>query len=266
MAKLKERAKPSKKAMWTGRISVGLVNVPVKLYPMIKDQAFSFRLLHKLDGQPLKYQKVCIKDDKIIDWADTVKGYEVRKDEFVVFDKDELKAVMPESDQRIRIDKFVDYLSMDPIYFERSYILAPDKSEDAYGLLLKALQKMGKAGMGRITLRTKEYPALVHEYKGALVLTTLRYAYEVVDPGDVEELQELKEPSKSELELATKIIKELEGEFDITEHKDSFKERVEELIEKKMKGETVVVERPEKEEVRELMVALRETMRQLKKK
>ncbi len=262
----KEKAQPSKRPIWSGRISVGLVNVPVKLYPMIRDQTLSFRLLHKADGQPIQYKKVCAKDEGEVDWKDTVKGYEVRKDEFVVFEKEELEAIKPESDQRIRIDKFVDYLSIDPVYFERSYVLTPDKSGDAYGLLLKAFQKLGKAGMGRITLKTKEYPVLVHEYKGALVATTLRYAYEVVDPNDMEELKEVEEPTKDEIELATKIIKELEGEFDITAYRDGFKERAEELIEKKMKGETVVIEKPKVEEVKELMVALQETMKQLKKK
>jgi DNA end-binding protein Ku len=160
----------------------------------------------------------------------------------------------------------VDYFSVDPIYFDRSYALMPDKSNDAYGLLLTALEKKGKAGVGRITLRTKEYPALVHTYKGALVLTTLRYAYDVVDPQGFEELKKLKEPEKAELDLAVKIVTDLSGEFDITEYKDNYKQKVEELIKKKLKGETVVVEKPVEEEAKELMVALRDTLKQLEKK
>lgn len=260
------KARIRKGSVWSGSITIGLVNVPVRLHTMIFDKSITFRFLHKADGSPLRYEKVCIKEDKVVPWEDIVKGYEVAKNQFAVFQKEELKAARPESDQRIRIDKFIDYLSIDPVYFEKSYILTPDKNNEAYSLLLKALEKMGKAGVGRITLRTKEYPVLVHPYKGALVLTTLRYAYEVTDPTGFEELKELKEPKKEELSLAMKIVADLSGEFNIKEYKDTYKQKIEELIQKKMKGETIVIEKPVKEEAKELMVALQETLKQLKKK
>jgi DNA end-binding protein Ku len=256
----------SKRPIWSGRITIGLVNVPVKLFTMIFDKSISFRFLHKQDGQPLKYERVCTKDGKVVPWEDTVKGYEVAKNEFVVFDKEELKATRPESDQRIKIDKFVDFLSVDPIYLDKSYVLTPDKSEDAYSLLLTALHEMGKAGVGRITLRTKEYPVLVHVYKGALVMTTMRYAYEVADPSTLEEFKELKEPDKKQLSMAEKIVSDLSGEFNIAEYEDTYRKKVEELIEKKLKGEKIVVKKPAKEEAKELMVALQETLKQLEKK
>jgi DNA end-binding protein Ku len=261
-----EKSKTRKASIWSGTITIGLVNVPVRLRAMIFDKSVSFRFLHKKDGSPLKYQKVCVKEDKVVPWEEVEKGYEVRKGEFVVFTDEELKSARPESDQRIRIDKFIDYFSIDPVYFDRSYILTPDKSKDAYSLLLIALEKMGKAGVGRITLRTKEYPILVHPYSGALVLTTLRYSYEVVDPRRLEEVKELKEPKKEELDLAKKIITDLSGEFDIAEYKDTFKQKIDELLQKKMKGEKITVEKPVKEEAKELMVALQETLKQLKNK
>ena len=262
----KSKINVPRRPIWTGSLTIGLVNVPVKLYAMIYDRGISFRFLHKPDGQPLKYQKVCTKDEKVIPWEEVSKGYEVAKNEYVIFDKEELEAVKPESDKRIRLDKFVDYFSVDPVYFDRSYVLMPDKSGDAYSLLLAALEKKGKAGAGRITLRTKEYPALVHAYKGSLVLTTLRYAYDVVDPQGFEDLKKLKEPEKTEFDLAVKIITDLSGEFDMAEYKDSYRQKVEELVKKKLKGETVVVEKPVEEEVKGLMVALRETLKQLEKK
>jgi DNA end-binding protein Ku len=255
-----------RRPIWTGSVTIGLVNLPIKLYPMIYDRGVSFRFLHKLDGQPLKYQKVCTKDEKVIPWQEVAKGYEVAKNEFIIFDKEELEAIKPESDKRIRIDKFVDYFSVDPIYFDKSYVLIPDKSNEAYALLLTALQKKGKAAAGRITLRTKEYPALVHAYRDSLILTTLRYAYDVVDPKGFEELQKLKEPEKNELGLAVKIIDDLSGEFDITEYKDQYRQKVEEILKKKLKGEKVIVEKPPEEEVKGLMVALRETLKQLERK
>lgn len=255
-----------KRPIWSGSITIGLVNVPVKLYAMTFDKSVAFRFLHKTDGQPLKYVKVCIKEDKVVPWEETTKGYEISKNQFIIFQKEELQTAKPESDRRIRIDRFVDYFSVDPVYFEKSYALTPDGSNDAYSLLMTTLLRMNKAGVGRITLRTKEYPVLVHPYKGALVLTTLRYAYEIADPADLEELKDLKEPKKEELGLAMRIITDLSGEFNITEYKDTYKEKIEELIEKKMKGETITVEKPVKEEAKELMVALQETLKQLKQK
>jgi DNA end-binding protein Ku len=144
--------------------------------------------------------------------------------------------------------------------------LTPDKSEDAYSLLLGALQVMGRAGSARITMRTKEYPAIVRAYKQTLVLTTLRYGYEVAGPEELEEPIKLKNPKKEELDLAVKIVNDLSGKFDISQFKDRYKEQIEKLVEKKLKGEAVVFEKPVKQEAKELMVALKETLKQLKKK
>jgi DNA end-binding protein Ku len=260
------KAEPPTRSIWSGRISIGLVNVPVKLYTMIRDNAISFRYLHKHDGAPLKYQKICTLDNEVVPWEDIVKGYQIDKNEFVVFTKEELEAVKPESDERIRVDKFVNLISIDPLYFDKSYILAPNKSKDAYSLLLSAFQKMGMAGVGKFTMKNKEHPVVIHEYKGALILTIIRYANEIVYPLDLEQLNDLPEPTKEELQLATKIVENLSGEFDIKEYKDGYREIVEKLIEKKMQGETIIPEKPQKEEAKELMVALQETLSKLEQK
>ncbi|MHA2053469.1 MAG: non-homologous end joining protein Ku [Candidatus Hodarchaeales archaeon] len=261
-----EKAKPSNRPIWTGSLTIGLVNLPLKLFPMIYDKGISFRFLHKTDGQPLKYQKVCTKDKKVIPWEEVSKGYEVSKNMYVMLDTKELKAIRPESDKKIRISKFVDYLSVDPIYYNKSYVLMPDKNKEAYSLLLTALQKKGKAAVGKITLRTKEYPVLVHAYRGSLVLTTMRYSYDVVDPQEYKDLKNLEKPKQNELEIANKIIEDLSGEFNIDEFEDQYSKKVEEIIKKKLKGQTIKVEKPQKEEAKELMVALRETLKQLQKK
>ena len=251
---------------WSGSITIGLVNVPVRLHTMVRDRSFSFRLLHRKDGQPLRYDRVCTKDGQVVPWADTVKGYEVRKGEYVVFEPEELKAVMPESDRKIRIEKFVYYLSLDPIYFETPYILVPDRSEEAYSLLVTALQDIGRAAVGTITLRTKEYPVVVHVYGGGLVLTTLRHADEVTTPHAFEELTSLPAPRESELAMAKRIIAELSGDFSITDYPDHYREAVLGLIEKKLAGEKIVREEPHPEEAKELMQALQETIATLGKK
>jgi DNA end-binding protein Ku len=263
-----EEERPAKpgRPFWSGSITIGLVNVPVRLHTMVRDHSFSFRLLHKKDGQPLKYDRVCSRDGLVVPWTETVKGYEIHKGEFLVFEPDELKAVMPESDRKIRIDKFVYYLSLDPVYFESSYILVPDRSEEAYGLLVTALQELGRAAAGTITLRTKEYPVIVHVYDGALVLTTLRHADEVTPPHAFAILPQLPVPKDAELALAKKIVTDLSGDFSINDYPDRYREAVLTLIDKKLAGEKIVYEEPHPEEAKELMQALQETIATLGRK
>ncbi len=251
---------------WSGSITIGLVNVPVRLHTMVRDRSFPFRLLHRDDGQPLRYDRVCTRDGRVVEWKDVVKGYEIRKGEFLVFEPAELKAIVPESDRKIRIDRFVNYSSLDPVYFESSYILVPDRSEEAYSLLVHALQELSKAAAGTITLRTKEYPAVVHVYDGALVLTTLRHADEVVPPHAFSILPALPVPKASELALAKRIVTELSGSFSINDYPDRFHEAVLSLIEKKLAGEKVVYEEPHPGEAKELMQALQETIATLNRK
>ena len=258
-------AAPSSRSIWSGRISIGLVNVPVKLYSMIKDQGFSFKFVRKDDACPLKYERVCTLDREVVPWSDVGRALEVRKGEFVVFEKEELDALRPESNKKINIDKFIPLSQVDRILFEKSYILAPDKSIDSYSLLLKAFTTKEMAGVGRFTLRTKEYPVLIYPYRDALILTTLRYGNEVVDPRGVKDLENLEDPTKEELDLALKIMDNLKGDFDITEYRDTYSEKVEKLLAKKMKGETITVEEPKTEEVKDIMTALKQTLAQLQK-
>jgi DNA end-binding protein Ku len=252
--------------IWSGNLTIGLVNVPVRLHTMVRDRSFSFRLLHREDGQPLRYERVCTRDGRVVPWQDTVRGYEVRKGEYVVIEPEELKAFLPESDRKIRIQKFVYYLALDPVYFETPYVLTPDRSEEAYGLLVTALQELGRAAVGTITLRTKEYPVVVHVYQGGLVLTTLRYADEVTVPKAFGELSLLPQPKDAELTLAKRIISDLSGSFSITDYRDTFRDSVEALVKKKIAGEKVVYEKPHPEEAKELMDALQETLVALAKK
>jgi DNA end-binding protein Ku len=256
----------AERPFWSGSITIGLVNVPVHLNTMVRDKSFSFRLLHRADGQPLRYDRVCTRDGKVIPWSETVKGFEVRKGEYIVFEPSELKAVTPESDRKIRIEKFVYYLSLDPVYFGTPYILTPDRSEEAYSLLLTALENLGRAAVGTITLRTKEYPVVVHAYRGGLVLITLRYADEVTPPKAFESISALPEPNDVELQLARRIITELSGDFSITDYHDTYQDAIGQLIKKKLAGENIVYEEPHPEEVKELMDALKETLVKLKEK
>ncbi len=248
------------RSFWSGAIAIGLINIPVRLNTMVRDRSFSFRLLHREDGQPLKYNRVCSRDGRVVHWEDTVKGYEVRKGEFIVFTNEELKAIAPESDRKIRIGKFVYYLSLDPMYFDTSYVLTPDSSEEAYNLFATTLRDLSMAAAGSITLRTKEYPVLVHFYRGGLVLTTLRYAEEVTPPQAFPNLIDLPVPKESEIALAKRIVNQLTGDFSIDEYQDHYHRAVMDLVKQKLAGEKIVYEEPHLEEAKELMQALKETL------
>lgn len=253
----------SRRAFWSGSISIGLVNVPVRLAVLVREHTIPFRLLHRKDGQPVRYERVCTRDNEVVPWEEIVRGFEVREGEYIILEKEEIDAVRPESDRRIRVDRFINVLSIDPVYFDRTYLLLPDGPADAYALLRDTFRRLGKAGIGRITLRTKEYPALVREYSDALVITTLHYPDEVTDPGRVDELSAIPVPGEKEHSLAEKIVSDLSGEFDIDEYRDTYRERIEALIESKKTGTTYHVERPKAAEVRDLMSALEETLARL---
>jgi DNA end-binding protein Ku len=259
-----ETGQVSRRAFWTGAVSIGLVNIPVRLAVMVKEHTIQFRLLHRKDGQPVRYERVCTRDNEVVPWEEIVRGFEVREGEYIVIEKGEIEAIRPESDRRIRIDRFINVLSVDPVYFDRTYLLLPDGPADAYALLRETFRAMGKAGIGRITLRTKEYPVLVREYSDALIITTLHYPDEVTDPDTVAELSGIPVPGKKELSLAQKIVTDLSGEFEIDEYHDTYRERIEALISSKMAGTTYHVEKPKAAEVRELMSALEETLARLK--
>lgn len=250
--------------IWSGTLSIGLVNVAVTLHAMTVDHSFPLHLLHREDHQPIRYERVCSHDGSVVPWEEIVKGYEFRKGHFVVLDRDELAAAMPESDRKIHIEKFVHYIGLDPMYFTRSYILAPGRDPEAYHLLHAAFEQEGKAGVGRFTLRTREYPVVIHAYRGGLVLTTLRYADEVLLPASFPDILAGLVPSKRDLDLAVRIISDLTGDFDVNEFHDRARDNIWQLIRKKMAGETFVVERQEEAAPQSLQQALEETLARLK--
>lgn len=133
------------RAFWTGSISIGLVNVPVQLMVMVKEHTIPFRLLHRKDGQPIQYRRVCSTGNDEVPWEDTVKGYEVRDGEYIMIERDELEAIRPESDRRIRIDRFINVLEVEPVFYDRIYLLVPDGSLEAYSLL-RSVPHEGKGG------------------------------------------------------------------------------------------------------------------------
>ncbi len=257
------------KALWSGSIVIGFINIPVKLYSMQRDHEISFRLLHKTCKTPINYKKWCPRCEKEVSDEEIVRGYELLKGEYVILEDEELDALKPKSSKQIKIDRFVNFFEIDPHYFNKSYILVPNKSEEAYSVFLRALEEKGKAALGRIILRRKEFPVLIHAYNGALVLTTLHYKDEVIDPKTLLASLgiKLEKAKEEEVELAKMIIEQLSGKVNLEEYKDEYAEAVKELVKKKAKGEKyVVVEEVAEEEVKDLMEALQATVQALKKK
>jgi DNA end-binding protein Ku len=249
---------------WSGSLRIGLVNIPVKALLMTKDVRISFRMLHRSCKTQISIKRFCQEGDEVT-LADIVYGYPLGKDRYAVLEKKEIEAARPESKNTIALDRFVNFFEIDPHYFEKTYLLLPDKSEEAYSLLRTVMEKTAKAAIGRISLRSRERPVLVHYYRKAVVATTLRYPEEVLDPENYQAIRDLPEPQEKELELALEIIKSLSGELDLSSYHDQYKERIEALVRSKMAG---TVEVPEKEKARpaakSLMEALRLTAESLK--
>ncbi len=249
---------------WSGNIRIGLVNIPVKALLMTKDVRVSFRMLHRSCKTQISNKRFCQEGEEVT-LADIVYGYPLGKDRYAVLEKMEIEAARPESKNTIALDRFVNFFEIDPHYFEKTYLLLPDKSEEAYSLLRTVMEKTAKAAIGRITLRSRERPVLVHYYRQAVVATTLRYPEEVLDPENYQAIRDLPQPQEKELELALEIIKSLSGELDLSSYRDRYKERIEALVRSKMAG---TVEVPEKKRTRpaakSLMEALRLTAESLK--
>lgn len=247
------------RAIWSGSISFGLVNVPVKLYTATEHKNISFHQLEKGSGERIRYQRVAQSDNHEVDYDDIVKGYEVDDGEYVVVTPEELEGVAAEQTRAIDIEDFVDLSEVDPIYFEKSYYLAPGKGADKpYALLREAMAKTGKAAIARFVLRTKQYLALLRAQGDVLVLETLFFADEIRPADSVGDLPAKADVAKKELDVAVRLIDSLTTSFDASKYDDTYREAVMELIEKKAEGEDVVIEKASapKADVVDLMAAL----------
>lgn len=252
------------RAIWSGSLTIGLVNIPVKAVPITRDKRIHFRMLHKKCQTPIHYSRVC-EEGEDVPADEIVYGYRLAKGKYILFDRSELTEARPESSDQIELDRFVNFFQVDPHYFDRTYFLQPDGSEKAYSLLLTIMEKTGKAAIGRMTISAKEHIVLVHYYQDAIVATTLRYPDEVMDPSLFPELKGLPEPAEKELSLAREIVDKLTGDLDLSQYHDGYRERIEALVESKMGKEVVLHEAKKgKPEPRSLMEALRETAESFK--
>jgi DNA end-binding protein Ku len=254
------------RAIWSGSISFGLLNVPVKLYSAVSKQTIRFRELREKDGSRVKHKRVAEEDGEEVPYDDIVKGYEITPDQYVIITRDELDEIDPKKTRAVEIKDFVDLDDIDPIYFEHPYYLGPDKgAEKAYALLAKAMRDERKVAIARFVLRNKEHLAAIRPMDGVLTLTTMRFADEVVaaDQLDGVEVADGRKIEKRELEMAKELIDSLSGEFDAQKYRDEYREELLALIERKAQGEKVVTqpsEEPKPTKAPDLMAALEESL------
>jgi DNA end-binding protein Ku len=259
------------RAIWSGAISFGLVNIPVKLYSAVSRKTVRFHQIDAESGQRIRQQRVNPASGEEVPYEQIVKGYEVGPDRYVTISPDELEALEPQKTRTIDIEDFVELDQIDPIYYDHPYYLAPDKGAGkAYKLLLDAMQDAGKVAIARVVIRSKENLVAIRPHDGVLTMETMLFADEVIAPDSLDEMAAADgDPttSKRELEMAKQLIDSLSSEFEPEKYHDEYRERVLELIERKAQGETVVVEAPEEEpkKVPDLMAALEASIASAKK-
>jgi DNA end-binding protein Ku len=259
------------RAIWTGTISFGLLNVPVRLYSAVARRDIALRQIRESDGARIRNRRVAEGTDEEVPYGEIVKAFEITADRYVPLSKDELEAMAPEKTRAIEVQDFVDLDQIDPIYFESPYYLGPaEGAEKAYSLLARAMQESGKVAIARFVFRNKEHLAALRPGDGVLTLTTMRFADEVVAPSELEDVlpQGEQKVAKKEVEMAEQLIDSLTTEFDPTAYRDEYREQLLALIERKAEGKEVL-EAPEAEEPQptaapDLMSALEESIAAVK--
>jgi DNA end-binding protein Ku len=257
------------RAIWSGAISFGLVNVPVKLYSATSPKTVRFHQLSAKTGTRIRQKRVDPSTGDEVAYEDIVKGYELSPERYVLIEPDELDALDPKATRTIDIEEFVELSEIDPIYYDHSYYLAPAAGgAKAYRLLLEAMNESQKIAIGRIVIRSKQQLCALRPIGGALGLSTMLFGDEVLSPDRIDELDALSEAeaSKREITMAQQLIDSLSAEFDPAKFKDEYRERVLELIEKKAAGEEIAVQ-PEAEDTGpapDLMAALEASLAEVR--
>ena len=257
--------------MWSGAISFGLVNVPVKLYSAVSKKTVRFNQLNAETGNRIQQKRVDPETGEEVGYDQIVKGYELTKDRYVVVTPDELDALDPVRTRTVDIEDFVDLDEIDPVYYDHPYYLVPDKgASKAYALLLGAMKEANKVAVARVVLRSKEQLVAIRPSGDVLMMETMLFHDEVVPSDDIDDMPDASDlkASDRELKMAQQLIDSLSSEFDPSRYKDEYREKVLELIERKAAGEEIAVQ-PEAEEparVPDLMAALEASLAAVKDK
>jgi DNA end-binding protein Ku len=261
------------RAIWTGTISFGLLNVPVRLYSAVARRSIALRELRQSDGARIRHRRVAEGTDEEVPYENIVKAFEVTPDRYVPLTREEMEAIAPEKTRAIEVQDFVDLDQIDPIYFNSPYYLGPaEGAEKAYSLLAEAMEKSGKVAIARFVFRNKEHLAALRPANGVLTLTTMRFADEVVPPSELDDVLPSRKPKvgKREVEMAEQLIESLTRDFAPEDYHDEYREQLMALIERKAEGEDVLAAAPAAEpqptKAPDLMAALEESIAAVKGK
>ena len=258
------------RAIWSGSISFGLVNIPIKLYNAVSRKTVHFNQIDSRTGSRIKYQKVSAADGTEVPNEVIVRGYELSSGEYVTVEDDELAALDPEANRTIDIEEFVDLADIDPVFYDAAYYVAPDKATlKPYRLLQEAMEQSGKVGIARFVMRSKQYLCAVRPKDGMLVLSTMVYADEVNEAEDISEIAGLDQVDVSdrELAMARQLIESLAADFEPERFEDTYRNRVLDLIEAKASGAEPLLAPPvamAEDKVVDLMAALEASVRDAK--
>jgi DNA end-binding protein Ku len=257
------------RSIWSGAISFGLVNVPVKLYSAVSRKTVRFHQLNRDTGNRISQRRVDPVTEEEVAYDDIVKGYELTKDSYVVITPEELDALDPERTRTIDIEDFVDLEDIDPIYYDHPYYLVPDTgATKAYGLLLNAMRESGKVAIAKVVLRSNEQLVAIRPQDDLLCMETMIFADEVVAHDSIDDLPDAKDlkASARELKMAQQLIDSLSTEWEPEKYRDEYREKVLELIERKAAGEEIAVqpEAPQPTKVPDLMAALEASLAAVK--
>ena len=255
--------------MWSGAISFGLVNIPIKMFTAVSRKSVSFNQIDTRTGSRIQYRKVSAADGEEVASEQIAKGYQLSSGEYVLVGDDELAALDPEATRTIDIEQFVDLEEIDPIYYDSPYYIAPDKAaRKPYALLTRAMEEEGKVALARFVMRSKQYLAALRPKDGVLVMSTMVYADEVNDPKELGEFDDVAEVDVSdrELRMASQLVESLTEPFEPERFEDTYRNQVLELIERKAAGEELVAPPTPvaEKKVVDLMAALEASVREAK--
>jgi DNA end-binding protein Ku len=254
-------------SVWSGYLTFGLISMPVRLFSGARSSSISFNMLHRDDLQRVKQQLYCPADNRVVDRSEIVKGYEYRKDEYVVVEPDEIKKIEPKTAKTMEILEFVKAEEVDPVFFESSYYLMPEEAgRRPYALLSKALEESDYVAIAKLTMHNREYTVFLRPRDGGMMLHTMYYAEEVKEiEGFGAPDVELKE---AEVKVAHQLIEALADKWDPEKYHDTFQENLKKLIQAKLEGGTIAeVEKPKKlAPVVDLMSALKQSLAEMEGK
>lgn len=230
--------------IWKGSISFGLVNIPISLQPAVREDHIGFRLLEKGTNCPVKYERVCKKNNKTIPYEKIVKGFEYEKDHFVVLDEEDFNKAALATSKAFEIENFVPLNQIDPRFFDKPYYAVPDEgSESVYALLRKAMDETGMVGIGRITVRQKQHLAAVKPLGDGLEINLMRFVNEIIDEEHYHFPKTAKVKGQA-LTMAKQLIASLSADFDPSQYADQYRENLEKIIQSKLKGKKIDLEEP----------------------